>query len=98
MTTRLPPEFTKQFPRGIAIAFSAIPVIKNLEEPLRSEVQAAFGESIRYIWFSTTAVAAIGFVSSILMKSIPLNSNLDEQWGLEETGRGHDDNSDHDVA
>lgn len=71
-------------------------MVKKLEEPLRSEVQTAFGESLRNVWFSTTAIAAVGFLFSLLMKSVPLHSNMDEQWGLEEEERL--DRPPHDIA
>lgn len=73
-----------QFPKGTGIAFSIIPAIRELEDPLKTEVQEAFADSIRIIWLVTTAVAALGFLVSLTMQSLPLSNTLDEQWGLEE--------------
>lgn len=61
-----------------------IPLIKGLDDPLRDEVRNAFGESLRFVWIVTCAIAAVGFVCSVTVKSIPLSSTMDEQWGLEE--------------
>ena len=79
------------FPKGTAIAYSIIPVIKQLDEPLRTEVKVAFADSLRFVWVVSAAVAGAGFLSSLMMKSIPLNSTLDDQWGLkEEDGVNHE--------
>ncbi|KAJ7638434.1 hypothetical protein FB45DRAFT_863506 [Roridomyces roridus] len=39
---KLPADFVAQFPPGFEIAYAAIPAIKQLEEPIRTEVRAAF--------------------------------------------------------
>ncbi|KAF7343337.1 MFS domain-containing protein [Mycena venus] len=47
---KLPAEFVAQFPPGFEIAYAAIPAIKQLEEPLKKQVQAAFAESMSAVW------------------------------------------------
>jgi hypothetical protein len=88
---RLPQAFVSEFAsRGISageLAYSAIPFIKPLPEPLRSQVRQAFALSIRTIWISMTAVTVIGLVASLLTKSYPLNTAMDEDWGLERKER-----------
>ncbi|KAF7301232.1 MFS domain-containing protein [Mycena indigotica] len=47
---KLPAEFVSRFPPGFEIAYIAIPVIRQLQEPLKQEVQAAFALSMATIW------------------------------------------------
>ena len=84
LRTRLPPEFLAQFPGGVSLAYSAIPIIKTLDEPLKSEVRAAFADSISIIWKVMIGVSALGALASLLMKGLPLHTDVDEKWGLEE--------------
>ena len=90
LTKRLPAEFIEQFPQGVAIAYSIIPVIPSLEEPLRTEVRVAFAESIAVIWRVMVGIAGMGFLSSLAMKGLPLHTQIDERWGLEEAGKTKD--------
>ena len=84
---RLPPDFIAQFPGGVAVAYSAIPVIGHLEEPLRSIVREAFAESVIVIWQVLIGIAGIGFLACAGMKALPLHTQVDERWGLDgETG------------
>lgn len=84
LVKRLPVEFTSQFPSGAALAYSAIPTIPTLEEPLRTEVRQAFAESIRVIWQVLTGISGLGLLCSLPMKGLPLHTQVDENWGLEE--------------
>ncbi|KAH9918459.1 iron permease [Fomitopsis serialis] len=54
---RLPPAFTAQFPEGTVIAYSTIPAIADLPEPLRTEVREAFAASLEVIWEDLLAIA-----------------------------------------
>ena len=72
----------------MAIAFSAIPVIGQLAEPLQSEVRAAFADSISVIWQVMVGIAGIGLLASFLMEGLPLHTAMDDKWGLEEEQRG----------
>ena len=78
----------EQFPQGVAIAYSIIPVIPSLEEPLRTEVRVAFADSIAVIWRVMIGIAGIGFLVSLMMKGLPLHTQVDERWGLEEGRKG----------
>ncbi|KAI0083280.1 hypothetical protein BDY19DRAFT_910713 [Irpex rosettiformis] len=69
---------------GAALAFSAIPVISDLEEPLRTQVRDAFAESIRVIWQVMTGIAGLGLLTSLIMKGLPLHTQVDEKWGIED--------------
>ena len=89
LTNRLPADFVAQFPSGVAIVYSLIPVIKDLPEPLRSEVRRAFADSVRVIWQVLIGVAAIGLLSCSAMKALPLHTAVDEAWGLEGADGAH---------
>lgn len=55
------------------------------EEPLRSQVRAAFADSLKVVW--QTCIGVVGFccVLSLFMKSLPLATTTDEEnWGLKD--------------
>ncbi|KAI0087477.1 iron permease [Irpex rosettiformis] len=87
LVKRLPIEFTSQFPSGAALAYSAIPTIGKLQDPLRAQVREAFAESIRVIWQVLTGISGLGLLCSLPMKGLPLHTQVDEKWGIEE-GKG----------
>jgi hypothetical protein len=82
---RLPAEFIAEFPGGTEIAYSIIPVIRTLEEPLRTQVRIAFAESLQVVWWVMTGTAAFGFLVSLLMKHYQLHTAVDGDWGMEKT-------------
>lgn len=85
LTARLPPDFLAEFPQGVAVAYNIIPVVPSLEEPLRTQVREAFADSLAVIWRVMTGIAGLGLLSSLGMKGLPLHSQVDERWGLQET-------------
>jgi hypothetical protein len=82
LKSRLPASFLAEFPQGVEISYSVIPFIKKLPEPLRSQVQAAFANSISNIWIAVVIIGAAGFVATLPMKQMTLHMNLDENWGF----------------
>ncbi|KAL7279432.1 hypothetical protein ACG7TL_007274 [Trametes sanguinea] len=80
---RLPAAFLQQFPDGVEIAYAIIPLIPNLEEPLRSEVRIAFAESMATIWKALAGISAAGFVATFLLREVPMQTYTDEKFGLE---------------
>ncbi|KZT24131.1 iron permease [Neolentinus lepideus HHB14362 ss-1] len=80
---RLPVDFTAKFPAGAQLAYSAIPLIRNLGVPLRNEVIHAFAESTRLIWITFTAISGLGLVCSLFMKEVSMQTKMDEQWALQ---------------
>lgn len=82
LKTKLPAEFIAQFPSGTAIAYSIIPIIPALEEPFRTSVKEAFADSLQVYWQVLIGISALGFLSSLLMKGLPLHTSMDENWGL----------------
>lgn len=59
-------------------------MIAELEEPLRSEVRDAFGDSLAVIWRVMAGIAAAGLAASLFMKALPLHTEVDKRWGLED--------------
>ena len=84
LSNKLPAAFVEQFPGGVSIAFAAIPAIPGLPEPLHTEVRAAFASSLIVIWQVMIGISGLGLLSSLFMKSLPLHTQVDENWGLEE--------------
>ncbi|KAJ6472378.1 major facilitator superfamily domain-containing protein [Mycena vitilis] len=80
----LPAAFVAQFPPGFEIAYAAIPVIRTLEEPLRTEVRAAFADSMAKIWQTMVGISGLGLLFSLLMKEIPMATTVNETYALVE--------------
>lgn len=87
LSRRLPSEFAAQFPGGSEIAFSAIPFISGLEEPLRTQVREAFADSLAVLWKVMAGIAGMGIISTVLMKEVPMNTETDEKWAMEHPGK-----------
>lgn len=84
---RLPSDFVAVFPEGTSIAYAVIPLIPTMEQPLKDEVRKAFAGSVSVIWSVLIGIGGMGLVSSLPMKSLPLHTDLDKDWGMvSETG------------
>jgi hypothetical protein len=83
LKSRLPACFLANFPQGAEISYSVIPLVKTLPEPLRSQVQAAFANSISRIWIVVMIIGAVGIVATLPMKQMALRKNLHENWGFQ---------------
>ncbi|KAJ7721609.1 iron permease [Mycena metata] len=81
---KLPPAFTAQFPPGVEIAYTAIPLIKELEGPLQTDVERAFAESMAVIWQTMIGISGLGLLLSLLMKEVPMGTTVDENYALKE--------------
>ncbi|KAK7039367.1 MFS domain-containing protein [Favolaschia claudopus] len=81
---KLPAAFVAQFPPGFEIAYAAVPVIRTLPEPLRTEVRASFADSLRVVWQTMIGFAGLGLLLSLLMKEIPMHTTVDESYALQE--------------
>ncbi|GJE99110.1 MFS general substrate transporter [Phanerochaete sordida] len=84
LAQRLPPAFSAQFPQGAAVAYSAIPAIASLEEPLRTEARVAFAGSLRVLWQVLTGISGIGVLASLMMKGLSLHGEVDKKWAMDE--------------
>ncbi|KAF7315420.1 MFS domain-containing protein [Mycena indigotica] len=81
---RLPAEFIGQFPAGAEIAYYSIPSIRFLEQPLRTQVEYAFEDSMAVIWRVMAGICGAGLVVSLFMKEVPMATAVDESYALEE--------------
>ncbi|KAG8923556.1 hypothetical protein FRC02_011057 [Tulasnella sp. 418] len=88
---RLPSDFLAMFPaESVEIAYTAIPLIPSLSEPVQTQVRVAFAESLQIVWYVSAAICVLGFISVVLMKEIPMHEVTDEDWGLEEKKKEKD--------
>ncbi|KAJ7658380.1 iron permease [Mycena polygramma] len=86
LQTKLPTAFTAQLPPGVEIAYAAIPAIKELDAPLRKEVEKAFAKSMAVIWQTMLGISVLGFFLIMLMKEVPMGTTVDENYALREEG------------
>lgn len=91
----LPESFTSQLPAGIEVAYAAIPLIPALQEPLQSQVRAAFVISTQRLWQVLIGISGVGLLSVGLMGEIPMRNDVDEQWGLQERQRATEEDNVH---
>ena len=91
LTKRLPDAFVQQFPGGVSIAYSIIPVIPMLEQPLRDQIREAFADSLIVLWQVMIGIAGLGLVASLFMKGLPLHTQMDENWGIAEKDESRTD-------
>ncbi|KZP23294.1 MFS general substrate transporter [Athelia psychrophila] len=82
LAKKLPATFIAQLPGGVASAYSAIPAIAALPEPLRQEVRVAFAESIRVIWLVLIPFGGVGLLCALGMRAMALETVTDEAWGM----------------
>ncbi|KAF7339985.1 MFS general substrate transporter [Mycena venus] len=80
----LPASLLSQFPENTEIAYSIIPQIPEMSEPLKGDVQKAFLDSMRLAWVVMEAVCAAGLLTFFFMKDVPLRRTTDKQWSLAE--------------
>ncbi|KAI0313881.1 iron permease [Amylostereum chailletii] len=80
---KLPVDFIDQLPRGVSVAYAAIPAIPSLSEPLQTEVRKAFADSLRRLFQVMIGISGLGLLTVLLMKEVDLRSEVDEQWGLQ---------------
>jgi hypothetical protein len=82
---RLPADFVAMLPSsGGDIAYKAIPLIRQLPLPLQLEVRRAFADALRVLWWIMLGFAGAGWLLVLLMRELPLHTQRDERWGLEE--------------
>ncbi|OCH88921.1 MFS general substrate transporter [Obba rivulosa] len=81
LSNRLPASFSSHFNSDSAgIAYSVVPQIPSLPQPLKDEVRAAFARSLTTLWIVLVAMAGLGLMASLPMKGLPLHTQMDERW------------------
>ncbi|KAL1941010.1 hypothetical protein VTO73DRAFT_7646 [Trametes versicolor] len=91
LRTRLPGDFLATLPSGVEIAYSVIPQVRNLDQPLRDAVRDAFAASLRVLWQVMIAVSGVGFLSAWVMREVALQRVADDNWGLDEQGKSDEE-------
>ncbi|EIM85230.1 iron permease [Stereum hirsutum FP-91666 SS1] len=91
LQSRLPPSFIATLPQGTQLAYSIIPLISSLTEPLKTQVRVAFAESAQLIWRVMIGISLAGLLSCGLMREVEMRTDMDETWALRETGRSEVD-------
>ncbi|KAJ6471758.1 MFS general substrate transporter [Mycena vitilis] len=86
----LPESLLSQLPQDTEIAYSIITQIPTMAQPLKGDVQRAFGDSMRLAWIVMEAFCAVGLVTFIFMKDIPLGRTTDKQWTMKENVKVED--------
>lgn len=69
---------------GAEIAYSVIPVVPFLPEPLKDEVRAAFAQSVAVIWRVMIGISAAGLLGVLLLRELKMHEVTDEEWGIAE--------------
>ncbi|GAA5944597.1 hypothetical protein JCM1841_004025 [Sporobolomyces salmonicolor] len=87
LARKLPQAFLDMIPGGASGAYSSIPLIRHLEEPLKTQVRVAFAQSLRTFWIVLIPFGGVGLLIALCMESIPLNDATDENWGVKEKKR-----------
>ena len=87
---QLPIEFISEVAgdNNVALAYSLIPVIPTLDEPIRGQVEEAFAKSMAVMWQVCIGISGIGLIASLFMKGLPLHTEVDKRWGLHEKADG----------
>ena len=76
------------------IAYAVIPTIPSLSEPLRTQAQAAFAQSLHPLWYTMAGISGFGALTVLLMKEVPMHEVTDEDWGMTGEGNMSDDSED----
>ncbi|PBK61155.1 related to fusarin C cluster-transporter [Armillaria ostoyae] len=84
LTSRLPAEFLAQFPDGVSLAYTIIPEIPQLAQPLKDQVRVAFADSLQLLWKIMAGLAGAGLFVSLFMQEVPMHAITDEDWAAEE--------------
>jgi hypothetical protein len=77
----LPASFFTQFPQGVSIAYSTIPIIPSLNSSLRDAVRHTFAEALNVVWQALLGISIVGFLFSLGMRQRELHSEIDKDWG-----------------
>lgn len=85
----LPQDFLSRFPEGAEIVYAAIPFIKDLPEPLQTEVRVAFAASMSLVWKSMAGICGLGLASLLFLREIRMLEHTDQTYGLEEKAEMH---------
>ncbi|KAJ7580939.1 MFS general substrate transporter [Mycena floridula] len=82
LPARLPSEALVEAPNG-SLAYTIIPLIADLPDPVRTQVKIAFFESLRLVWIALGTLCGAALLSVLFMKDVPLRRTVDKKWGTQ---------------
>jgi MFS family permease len=85
LQSRLPQSLLSQASGNAELIYAIIPQVSTMEEPLKTLVKRAFGETLQVVWRVHIAAAGCGLVASLAMKALPLHTERDKKWEMEGT-------------
>ena len=77
--------------RGQAFESISSPYIDNLPTEVRREVIGVFDDALNVVWEVAVALAGCGMLLVLVEKHVPLRTQLDTKYGLEEKSRNDED-------
>ncbi|KAF4564674.1 hypothetical protein EYR40_010842 [Pleurotus pulmonarius] len=84
LSSRLPDGLENVAGTNPELIYALIPAIRGLSGPLQSDVRRIFAEGLALIWRIMIAFCAVGFLTCLLMREVPMRTALDEAWGLKD--------------
>lgn len=84
---KLPAAFLHLLPQGLELSYGAIPEISTLTDPLRHQVRDAFSGALVVLWQVLLGISALGLLSTLLMKEVPMQTVADERYGLSDRAK-----------
>jgi hypothetical protein len=83
-------DFLALFPQGEDITYAIITQIPHLPEALRTEIHLAFATSLSVLWKTMAGISALGLLSVLAMRELPMHTTTDENFGFVEKERPND--------
>ncbi|KAJ7104120.1 Mfs1.2 [Mycena belliarum] len=88
LKSRLPQSLLAQNSGNAELIYAIIPRVSTLDEPLKTLVRKAFGETLQVVWRIHIGAAGCGLLASLAMKPLPLHTERDKRWEMEGASGG----------
>ncbi|KZZ99199.1 Major facilitator superfamily domain, general substrate transporter [Moelleriella libera RCEF 2490] len=75
---------------GRAYEFATGPYVQNLPPNSKSEVLDVYLEALKAVWFGAMALGATGLIAVAIEKHVPLRTDLETEYGLQEKRQNKD--------
>lgn len=56
------------------LAYAVVPVVRTLDNPLRDQLRAGFGDGMVVLWMTSAGIAGAGLLASFMMRDVPMTS------------------------
>lgn len=77
----LPMEALEKLPANTDVAYGTIAILSTLSVDAQAQVQARFADALHTLWQVMAGLSTVGLVISLGMKSVPMHTYTDENWG-----------------